>query len=80
MSFENTELLVTLSVGEIGYILCNLEEFGCTALPIVAQDEITLYTYHTYDFLSEGHPSHAHVTQVPFWKLSDDHFGLLLYR
>ena len=29
MSFENTELLVTLNVGEIGYILCNLEkEYG----------------------------------------------------
>ena len=26
MSFESTELLVTLSVGEIGYILCNLED------------------------------------------------------
>ena len=26
MSFEDTELLVTLSVGEIGYILCNLED------------------------------------------------------
>ena len=26
MSFEDTELLVTLTVGEIGYILCNLED------------------------------------------------------
>ena len=26
MSFEDTELLVTLNVGEIGYILCNLED------------------------------------------------------
>ena len=26
MSFENTELLVTLTVGEIGYVLCNLED------------------------------------------------------
>ena len=29
MNFEDTELLVTLNVGEIGYILCNLEkEYG----------------------------------------------------
>ena len=26
MSFEDTELLVTLNVGEIGYILCNLQD------------------------------------------------------
>ena len=26
MSFEDTELLVTLTVGEIGYVLCNLED------------------------------------------------------
>ena len=25
MSFEHTELLIPLTVGEIGYILCNLE-------------------------------------------------------